>query len=172
MDPQTEEINVSPGRALAALALLVLVLIGLFWHFVAAQAFFSWSYLGDWGHTFLVPLITAYLVWIDRDRLLARPFVCAPVGFIVVLTGILLYMVTVYGPGFLQMHNAKAIGVAVTLFGVAIVACGWSAMRVLWFPLLYLVAFGQFISPLVLAPITDRMQDIATTGSFFSSGCT
>ena len=167
MDPQTEEINVTPGRAMAALALLVLVLVGLFWHFVAAQAFYSWSYLGDWGHTFLVPLITAYLVWIERDRLLARPFVCAPVGFIVVLTGILLYMVTVFGPGFLQMHNAKAIGVAVTLFGVAIVACGWSAMRVLWFPLLYLVAFGQFISPQVLAPITDRMQDIATTGSFF-----
>ena len=167
MDPQTEELNVSPGRAMAALALLVLVLVGLFWHFVAAQAFYSWSYLGDWGHTFLVPLITAYLVWIERDRLLARPFVCAPVGFIVVLTGILLYMLTVFGPGFLQLHNAKAIGVAVTLFGVAIVACGWSAMRVLWFPLLYLVAFGQFISAQILAPVTDRMQDIATTGSFF-----
>ncbi|MCH2144115.1 MAG: exosortase/archaeosortase family protein [Phycisphaerales bacterium] len=167
MDPQTEELNVSPGRAMAALALLVLVLVGLFWHFVAAQAFYSWSYLGDWGHTFLVPLITAYLVWIERDRLLARPFVCAPVGFIVVLTGILLYMLTVFGPGFLQVHNAKAIGVAVTLFGVAIVACGWSAMRVLWFPLLYLVAFGQFISAQILAPVTDRMQDIATTGSFF-----
>ena len=167
MDPQTEELNVSPGRAMAALALLVLVLVGLFWHFVAAQAFYSWSYLGDWGHTFLVPLITAYLVWIERDRLLARPFVCAPVGFIVVLTGILLYMLTVFGPGFLQVHNAKASGVAVTLFGVAIVACGWSAMRVLWFPLLYLVAFGQFISAQILAPVTDRMQDIATTGSFF-----
>jgi exosortase len=167
MEPQQSNIEIRPGRAAMALTVLILVLVALFWHFVSAQAFYAFSYLGDWGHTFLVPLITAYLVWIERERLLARPFVSAPAGFILVLVGLLLYMVTVFGPGFLQMHNARSIGVAVTLFGVAIVACGWSAMRVLWFPLLYLAAFGQFISPQVLAPITDRMQDMATTGSFF-----
>lgn len=167
MSTTTHEIEIQPGRAGFALAILVVVLLALFWHFVSAQAYYAFSYLGDWGHTFAVPLITAYLVWIERERLLANPFKSAWTGFAIVVIGILLYSLTLFGPGFLQLHNAKAIGVAVTLFGVAITACGWSAMRVLWFPLLYLVVFGQFISPQVLAPITERMQDLAAAGSYF-----
>jgi len=167
MPRATEEIELQPSRVVLALVILVSVLVLLFWHFVTAQVAFAFTYLGDWGHTLAVPLITAYLIWIERDRLLADPFKSAPVGFLVVLLGILIYGITLFGPGFLQLHNAKAIGVATTLFGVAVVACGWSAMRVLWFPLLYLVVFGQFISPAVLAPITERMQDMAAAGSFF-----
>ena len=95
MEPQQPNIEIRPGRAAMALTVLILVLVALFWHFVSAQAFYAFNYLGDWGHTFLVPLITAYLVWIERERLLARPFVSAPAGFILVLIGLLLYMVTV-----------------------------------------------------------------------------
>ncbi len=167
MKSDTDAILISPGRAAVALGLLVLVLIALFWHFVSAQVFYSYSYLGDWGHTFIVPLITAYLVWIDRERLSSTPFKYAPAGFAVVVFGILLYLLTLFGPGFIQVHNAKAVGIAVTLFGVAIIACGWASLRVLWFPLLYLVAFGQFISPQILAPITERMQDLAGAGAYF-----
>jgi exosortase len=167
MKSDTDAIQISPGRAAFALVVLVLVLVALFWHFVSAQVFYSYNYLGDWGHTFIVPLITAYLVWIDRDRLLSSPFKSAPTGFAVVVFGILLYVLTLFGPGFIQVHNAKAVGISVTLYGVAIIACGWTSLRVLWFPLLYLVVFGQFISPQLLAPITERMQDFAAAGSYF-----
>ena len=167
MSRSSAEIQLQPGRVVAALVVLIAVLLALFWHFVSAQVTFAFAYLGDWGHTLAVPLITAYLIWIERDRLLARPFQAAPIGLLIVVVGILAYMLTLFGPGFLQLHNAKAIGVAITLFGVAVVACGWSAMRVLWFPLLYLVVFGQFISAAVLAPVTERMQDMAAGGSYF-----
>lgn len=167
MERSPVNIEMQPGRVALALAVLVVVLVALFWHFVTAQVNFAFTYLGDWGHTLAVPLITAYLIWIERDRLLARPFQSAPIGLLIVVLGIAAYVITLFGPGFLQVHNAKAIGFATTIFGVAVVACGWSAMRVLWFPLLYLVVFGQFISPAVLAPVTERMQDIAAAGSYF-----
>ena len=167
MKSDPDVILVTPGRAALALVVLVLVLFALFWHFVSAQAFYSYNYLGDWGHTFIVPLLTGYLVWVDRERLFSSPFASAPVGFLVVMVGLLAYLFTLFGPGFIQLHNAKAIGIAITLYGVAIIACGWTALRVLWFPLLYLVVFGQFISPQILAPVTERMQDIAAAGSYF-----
>ena len=167
MKSDHEVILVTPGRAALALTVLILVLFALFWHFVSAQVFYSYNYLGNWGHTFIVPLITAYLIWVDRERLLSTPFKSAPAGFLVVAIGILVYLFTLFGPGFIQLHNAKAIGVAITLYGVAIIACGWAALRVLWFPLLYLVIFGQFISPQILAPVTERMQDFAAAGSYF-----
>ena len=167
MPRSSSEIELHPTRVALALAVLVAVLVALFWHFVTAQVTFAFTYLGDWGHTLAIPLITVYLIWIERDRLLARPFQSAPTGLLIVLIGIFAYALTLFGPGFLQLHNAKAIGVAITLYGVAVVACGWTAMRVLWFPLLYLVVFGQFISASVLAPVTERMQDIAAAGSYF-----
>ena len=160
-------IELAPKRVAAAFVVLIGVLCALFWHFLNIQVIYAASWLGDWGHTFAVPLLTAYLIWIDRERLFSQPFRAVPAGLIVVLIGLALYGFTLFGPETVQLHNAKAIGIAVTLYGVAITACGWASMRVLWFPLLYLVAFGQFISPIVLAPITERMQDIAAAGSWF-----
>lgn len=166
MKPATrQDTTIPPGRAAAALALLVLVLLGLFWHFAVAQVHYVWHHLGDWGHTLVVPLVTGWLIWMERDRLLARPFATAPAGLLLILLGLVAYLATLFGPGFLQLHNARAIGVALTLFGVAVTGCGWSAMRVLWFPLLYLVAFGQYLSPQVLAPVTERLQDLAAGGA-------
>ena len=83
MKSDPDVILVTPGRAALALVVLVLVLFALFWHFVSAQAFYSYNYLGDWGHTFIVPLLTGYLVWVDRERLFSSPFASAPVGFLV-----------------------------------------------------------------------------------------
>ena len=167
MTESNTDIRLSLWQATIALALVVALLLALFWHFLVVQVNYSAQYLGDWGHTFIIPLVTGYLIWCERDRLLARPLASAPAGMGLILLGLAFYCLTLFGPGFLQVHNAKSIGIMITIFGVAVTLCGWASLRVLWFPILYLAAFGQFISPQILAPITERMQDIAASGAFF-----
>jgi len=167
MNQTPNEIRLGNGRACIALALLIALLVGVFWHFLRVQVHYSAHHLGDWGHTFIIPLVTGCLIWSERDRLLARPLASAPSGIGLVLLGLVLYAFTLFGPGQLRMHNAMSIGVTITITGVAVTLCGWASLRVLWFPILYLAAFGQFISPQVLAPVTQRLQDLAASGAFF-----
>jgi exosortase len=140
----------------------------IFWNFISAQFGFAITNPGDWGHTLLVPLVVAWLIWSRRDELLKHPVRCSRTGLLVVCLGVLLYVLALIGPGLLQSHNAKSVGVGVTLWGIAVTLFGWRSLRVLWFPLLYLVVFGQFLSDDVIAPVTERMQDIATIGSAFT----
>ena len=170
MTADRDQLELRPAGLLASCAILIVLLVVLFWHFLAVQFQFVFFRPGEWGHTLLVPFATVYLAWIDRARLMRAPFRVSGAGFIVVGIGIGLYGLTVLGPGWLHLHNARSIGIALVLCGIVITLCGWSAFRVLWFPLLYLVAFGQFLSPTLLAPVTDRLQEIATGGSRFMFG--
>ena len=170
MTTDRDHLELRPGRLLLSITVLLVILAVLFWHFLAAQLQFAIHRPGDWGHILLVPVATIYLAWIDRERLFATPFRVSGTGYLVVGVGLGLYALTILGPGWIQLHNARSIGIAIILCGIVLTICGPGILRVLWFPLLYLFVFGQFISPVVLAPITDGLQDIATAGSRFMFG--
>ena len=139
----------------------------VFWNFLSTQFGFAIANPGDWGHTLLVPFVVGWLIWSRRDELIRHPIRCSKAGLPVVCVGISLYVLTLIGPGLLQSHNARSLGIAVTIWGIAVTVFGWASLRILWFPLLYLVVFGQFLSDDLTAPVTERLQDIATTGSAF-----
>ena len=44
----------------------------------------EWSSNGDMGHAFFVPVVAGYIVWQDRERIMAQPLwwpcACVPVG--------------------------------------------------------------------------------------------
>jgi exosortase len=62
-------------------------------------------------------------------------------------------------------HNLQGAGVGLTLAGLALLFFGWRSMIWLWFPLAYLMLFGQFISDRFLNIVTFKMQDITARGS-------
>ncbi|MEE2681083.1 MAG: exosortase/archaeosortase family protein [Planctomycetota bacterium] len=170
MPAPRDHLELRPGRFLLSVTGRLGILAALFWHFVVVQFQFALHRPGEWGHTLLVPIATGFLVWIDRERLFARPFRVSGSGYLLVGLGLGLYGLTLLGPGWLQVHNARSLGIAVILCGCVITILGWGSLRVLWFPLLYLFLFGQFVSPVVLAPITDRLQDLAASGARFTLG--
>jgi exosortase len=147
-------------------AALIVALLGLvFFHFFKQQAQFAIKYPSDWGHTVVIPFIAGYFVYLQREKLAAQPFKTTWIGLVPVLLGILGYSATVFGPQTLNHNNLRGAGVAVTLFGLVLLFCGWQAMRYLWFPLAYLVVFGQTISERVMKLVTEDLQDIAAVGS-------
>jgi exosortase len=148
---------------LAGLALAVM-LAWIFRDFLGTNVRKAIQQQADWGHTLVIPFIAAYFVYLKRDKLLAQPFRTAWFGLIPVILGIGWYVFCTMTPAF-RHHNLQGAGVGLTLAGLALLFFGWRSMIWLWFPLAYLMLFGQFISDRFLNIVTFKMQDITARGS-------
>ena len=153
------------GRPLVGAAAVVGLMLWLFWDFFFRQIRWAIQEQADWGHTVVVPFIAGYFIYVNRERLLARPFRTTWVGFIPILLGLGVYTLTTLGPQQLAHHNLRGAGVGLTVFGVVLLFFGFRAMTILWFPLLYVLIFGQTVSYRLMERITFEMQDITARGS-------
>ena len=150
---------------IGAIPVAVIVTV-LFWEFLSRQVRFGILLPADWGHTLVIPLIAGYFVYLQRDKLLAAaPFKTTWIGLVPVVVGVAWYMLCTTGPLVLNHHNYMGAGVALTLFGVVLLFFGFRGMVWLWFPLLYLIIFGQTISPRLMEIVTFRLQDWTARGS-------
>jgi exosortase len=157
---------VAPSTFAVAAIALVALLVWVFFFFFQAQVKFAFRSPSDWGHTLIIPAISGYFIWLKRTELLAEPFRPAWFGIVPMLLGLGIYFIGYLGPSSLIVHhNARGAGVGLTIFGLALLLFGWRAMRYLWFPLAYLVVFGQTISDGVLRPVTEQMQDWSARGA-------
>jgi exosortase len=155
-------------RPLLAALVIVGLMLWLYWDFFGRQ--FRWAIQkpDDWGHTLVIPLIAGYFIWLRREPLLAKPFRTTWVGLLPVLLGMAWYMACVFGPTPLMHHNLRAAGVGMTLFGLVLLFFGFRAMIWLWFPLAYVLVFGQAISDRFMLIITQQLQDWSAQGAYFT----
>jgi exosortase len=147
---------------------LGLVLLAVFWDFWKAQFYFAVTFPSDWGHTLLIPAITAWMIWLKRDDLKeAQPFRPSWFGLPLITFGLAFYLMALVGPSWFALHhNARALGVAFTIFGLALMLLGWRTLTIIWFPLLYLVVFFQTYTERILRATTESLQDISAYGGF------
>jgi len=156
----------SPRVLVLLLAVLLGVMLATFWNFLSAQFRFALRYPADWGHTLVIPAIAASFVWMRRKELLAEPFRPAWTGLPILAVGVGLYILCTFGPGaFALHHNARGFAFGISLFGLCLLLFGWRAMRHLWFPIAYVVAFGQTVTDRILNVVTFRLQDISARGA-------
>lgn len=123
-----------PWRSLIAVSVLG-VLVAWLYQPVLAGLVRQWWDEPDYSHGFLIPLITAYLVWERRERLWSVS--ATPLGRgLVVLVG---------GVGLLILANMAAelfvmrVSILITLTGLILYLLGRAHLKVLAFPLLYLL---------------------------------
>lgn len=123
-----------------------------------------WETDGNYSHGFLIPVISAYLVWELRDRIFSMHHNPTSLGFLPLLCGILLFLLgegmetVAAGPSGLFV---KGISLIVVLNGFVLLAAGRSHLKVLWLPILYL----GFMVPLpggIFKMITLPLQEYAT----------
>ncbi|MDP6693179.1 MAG: exosortase/archaeosortase family protein, partial [Phycisphaerales bacterium] len=113
-----------------------------------------------------IPFIAGYFVWLCRDRLLQQPFKRSWSGIFVLISGLAWYSLCALGPVVLHHHNLMGFGVGISIVGITLFLFGWRSMKYLWFPLLYLIIFGQTISDRLMEIVTFKLQDIASAGSY------
>jgi exosortase len=141
--------------------LLAAAAIALFWPTLHRQHLFSMGAPDDWGHAYLVPLISGYAVWQMRDRLAAmtpRPF--WP-GLIPLATGVGVYAFFLLSNR--SNHMFQGFGMVVTIFGLALLLLGPRMTLPLTFPIAYLL-LGLTISEAVMNQVTFALQTVAAKG--------
>ena len=159
-------VEVSRKTAVIAVGVLVILISGVFWEWIVHQVAWAFREPSDWGHTLIIPFASGYFVWIKRDFIFANPLRPSWWGLAIMILGIAWYMICNLGPAALAHHNIRASGFGITLVGIGVLLLGWSAMKYIWFPLFYMLAFFQTVSERLMNIVTYRMQDISAKGAY------
>lgn len=99
-----------------------------------------WQANDEYSHVYLIPFISAFLVWQRRDELAAMRFEGSWWGLAVVGVGLTLGVLGQLS----AVYTLQQIALVVIVWGVVLALVGWRVVRTLWMPLLLLL----FIIPL------------------------
>lgn len=134
--------------------------LAFFHEFFTRQAKFSLERPQDWGHSFLVPAISGYLLWREREALMSsRARVFWP-GLMPLVLGLVCYPFMLLG---IKNHMFAGASMLLALFGTVLLLAGPSVMRAAFLPIAYL-AFGVTISEQVMIAMTTKLQSVAASG--------
>ncbi len=128
-------------------AVFLPVIILLF--FLSYHSTISWMLI-RWGgadsyysHGYLIPFISAYLIWLKKDELKTQPIGYSPLGLVLVLFAILLHILGTV----LYIFSISGFSMFFFIVGAVLFICGKDITRTISFPLAFLV----FMFPLPLA---------------------
>ena len=125
--------------------LLVVITVGVFAYFESLKVMVQWwSNREEYSHGFLIPVITAYLIWQRSDQLREMRFDGSWWGVALAACGLFLYLVGELG----TIYTVIQYGFVFFVAGVIWAYVGTPAFRVLVVPLLllfFMVPFPNFI---------------------------
>jgi exosortase D (VPLPA-CTERM-specific) len=143
---------------LAAFAVCVIAFRGALFELVH-----RWSWQEEYSHGFLIPFISAWLLWSRRDALRASVGRPSWAGLVLILLAIVMNIVGELSAIFLLSQ----LGFVMALFGMLLAFGGYSLLKVAFIP----IAFLLFSIPLpyfIDAMLTLRLQLISSElGVFF-----
>jgi exosortase len=146
------------GKMLVALG--AAAFLALFFRFFLRQGQFSLEYLDDWGHAFVIPLISGFLIYRERAKLFTTAIEPFWPGLLPLLLGIVTYFFFVLG---VSNHMLQGAAMLLALSGMVLLSCGLGVFRVVFLPIAFL-CFGITISEQVMIKATFPLQLLATKG--------
>ena len=133
--------GIRSGMAMAAGSVAVLaVLLGALYYAILYKMGVQWYDDPDYSHGFLIPLMAAYFAWERRERLLTLPAQPSRAGIGLLGVGLLMLIIGSVGAE-LYLQRTSLI---VVLAGLVLLLLGREAVRMLAFP----IAFLLFMVPL------------------------
>ena len=148
--------------AWARVGLLAAAFLLLFWRWFITQGRHSVENMQDWGHAFVIPLISGYLAWRVRDVILAAPTAPFWPGLSPLLLGVVSYFFFIVG---VSNHMLQGAAMILALSGLVLLVGGPVLFRALFLPIAFL-AFGVTISEQVMIKITFALQLLASQGAY------
>ncbi|MBB6429299.1 exosortase/archaeosortase family protein [Algisphaera agarilytica] len=129
------------------------------WNFLFQT--YLWSKDPDWSHVLIIPGISIYYIYLNKTRLQAAPKQLCWWALPLIFIGLYSYVFWIF-PGRNDMFRGYSM--VLTIFATALFLFGPAAMRVLWFPIAYLVLAVK-VSDAIWSRIAERLQDIAAAGA-------
>jgi exosortase len=149
---------------MVVIGVLGALIVALFYEFLLRQHRFSINRPNDWGHAYLVPLISLYALWRNREAIARiKPERFWP-GLIPLLVGIATYYFFTINAAFMN-HMFQGFGLVLAIFGLCLLLLGPRMIVPLAFPIGYLL-LGMTISEQVMNKTTFLLQQIAAQGAW------
>jgi exosortase D (VPLPA-CTERM-specific) len=140
-------------KAIVSLALL-LGSFALLYREVVVKLVRDWATDDNYSHGFLIVPIALYFIWDRRNRLVETVRRPSNLGLLVILGSLIVLLVGTLGSE-LFLTRISLLG---SLIGTILFLCGWGYLRILAFPLIFLllmipiprIVFDQVVFPLQL----------------------
>ena len=137
--------------------ILLAALVLLLYRAVLPALIRDWRTMPDFSHGFIVPIFSAFLLFRDRARLTQVPKKPTWSGLIVVAVALAWLLVGVLGA---EVFLSRTSGI-VLIAGIALTFWGWPRLRILAFPLAFLI-FAIPIPAIIFNQITFPLQLLAS----------
>ena len=115
----------------------------------------------DWGHAYVVPIISGAYIWTQRTRLAQIPACTYWPGLGVMALGIACYLFFILG---YTNHMFQGFAIITTIAGAVLLLLGPHLFRMLLFPLCYL-GFAVTVSEMVMNKVTWPLKIFASQGA-------
>ncbi|MGI9301482.1 MAG: VPLPA-CTERM-specific exosortase XrtD [Gammaproteobacteria bacterium] len=110
-------------------------LLGFVFYDGIAELVTIWNKREEYSHSYLIPLISLFLVWQKRDAIERLSFRGAWVGWLVVVAGLILLMLGELSTLYILVQYALVFVIA----GLVLALTGWRGVKLLWAPLFFLI---------------------------------
>jgi len=136
--------------------------VALFYRWLEHQAKISLHAPEDWGHAFVIPLISGYMVWLAREKVARAELSVFWPALVPFFLGIQAYAYNLFN---VQNHMLQGMSMILTLGSLVLWMLGPAMFRYLFLPIAYLVLMITISESFMLA-ITFKLQLIASQGSW------
>lgn len=140
------------------LSILVLVLYAS----VLKHLVIQWWSDPDYGHGFLVPLFSGYVLWRDRDRWMDCEIKPSNFGLLLILAAIGLLLLGSLGA---ELFTSR-FSLLILLAGIVLFLAGWKFLRAVFFPLSFLI-FMIPLPAIIYNQVTFPLQLVASRFAAF-----
>jgi len=132
--------------------LLLVAVLALLYAPVIKLLVWQWYNDPDYGHGFLVPFLSAFLIWARRDQLREIVRKPSPWGMVIVLGSLGFLFIGSLG----AENSLSRFSILLTICGLIVYFTGWAMLRALTFPLAFLlfaipfpvVVYNEIVFPL------------------------
>ena len=142
--------------------LILAVVAGVLYASVLVGLIRQWHYDANYSHGFLVPVFVSYLIWRKREALSSLRSHPSLFGLFIVLGSLGILFVGQIGAE-LFLTRISLLG---TILGLFLYFCGWATLRVLVFPLCFLllmIPLPALIHNQIVFPLQLLASRFATT---------
>lgn len=94
-----------------------------------------WSDSEEYGYGYMIPFLSAFLIYQKKDVLETIPFNGSWYGPALILFGIMVFFLGYFA----TIYAIIEYGLVITIFGIALSVVGKEAFKIIWIPLLFLV---------------------------------
>lgn len=116
------------------LGILVMLFLGLVYWDGLVFMLDKWGQ-EEYNHGYLIPVVALYLLWLRAERLNAVNLSGSWAGLLVVIGALAAFVLGELS----SIYQIIAYGFLMAIFGVIVSAVGWTGIRIVWVPFVYLL---------------------------------